>query len=574
MRRIVADSRGFIWFATRLGVSRFDGQRFLTYGVAEGLPISSVNHLLETSRGAYWVATNGGGACRLNTSTSGKTTSSNSSRFSTCAVGETPEVSRVNVLYEDRGGQIWAGTDGGLCRLSEANGQAQLEPVALGVPSRPDRALAIWALAEDSNGSLWMGTSWGLVRRRNDGRTTHYGIHPLRGFDHVRTVRPDGHNRLWIGHDTGLIVFRPGDGHSSRLLSGQRVSDLHLSPEGDMWVGTSHGLTHFDGARFTRHVAGQRHPVAAIAKDRAGHVWISGEDGAVKLAATGFVRYTEADGISESPILSVFEGPAGELRVALPRQRVHGFDGTRFTAVRPNLSADRSDADGVGAAIQDRAGEWWVPGAAGLYRFPAVASLEKLSRTRPKAIYTSRDGLAGEDFFRLLEDSRGDIWIARRVPSGSPLTRWERSTATFHRYSENDGLPAFRRAITMAEDRSGSIWVAFWGGGLARYRNGRFTVFTESDGVPPNIGPIHVDRAGRLWIGGGDGLSRVDAPKSDRLSFVRYTTAEGLASNTGVLDHRRPRRTRISRNDVRCRPARSRHRRRQTRRSAGRAGGT
>ncbi len=472
----------------------------------------------------------------------------------------------MNVLYQDRTGQIWAGTDGGLSRLSEANGKAHLERVALGVPSRPDRALQIWALAEDSNGSLWMGTSWGLVRRRNDGRTTHYGIQPLRGFDTVRTVHPDGHNRLWIGHDTGLIVFRPDDGDSSRLdshdlqlsvnpasahglidspagpsgairfttadgLSGQKVLALHLSPEGDMWIGTSHGLTHFDGARFTPNVAAQRHSVGAIAKDRAGHLWISGEDGAVKLAATGFVRYTEADGIAESPILSVFESPAGELRVVLPRQLVHGFDGTRFTAVRPSRSADRLDADSLGAAIQDRAGEWWVPGVAGLYRFPAVDRLEKLSRTRPKAIYTSRDGLAGEDFYRLLEDSRGDIWIARRVPTGSALTRWERSTATFHRYSENDGLPAFRRATTIAEDRSGSIWVGFWGGGLARYRNDRFTLFAESDGAPPNIGSVHVDRTGRLWIGGGDGLRRVDAPESDRPAFVPYTTAQGLTSN-------------------------------------------
>ena len=69
----------------------------------------------------------------------------------------------MNVLYEDRAGQIWAGTDGGLSRLSEANGKAQLERVALGVPSRPDHALQIWAIAEDLNGSLWMGTSWGLV---------------------------------------------------------------------------------------------------------------------------------------------------------------------------------------------------------------------------------------------------------------------------------------------------------------------------------------------------------------------------------------------------------------------------
>ena len=166
------------------GLSRFDGQRFLTYGVPEGLPTPSINHLVETSRGAYWVATNGGGVCRLNTLASGtKTGDVSASRFLACAVGETPEVNRVNVLYEDRAGQIWAGTDGGLFRLSEQSGKAVLERVALKVPSRPDRALQIWAFAEDSNGSLWVGTSSGLARRRNDGRTAHYSIQPLRGFD-------------------------------------------------------------------------------------------------------------------------------------------------------------------------------------------------------------------------------------------------------------------------------------------------------------------------------------------------------------------------------------------------------
>ena len=113
-----------------------------------------------------------------------------------------------------------------------------------------------------------------------------------------------------------------------------------------------------------------RHTVRAIEKDRAGHIWISGEDGAVKLAATGFVRYTAADGVPESPILSVFENRSGALRVVFPRQIVHQFDGTRFTSVQPSLSADRFDVDGLGPAIEDRAGEWWVPGAAHYAAFP------------------------------------------------------------------------------------------------------------------------------------------------------------------------------------------------------------
>ena len=361
--------------------------------------------------------------CRLNTLASGtKTGDVSASRFLACAVGETPEVNRVNVLYEDRAGQIWAGTDGGLFRLSEQSGKAVLERVALKVPSRPDRALQIWAFAEDSNGSLWVGTSSGLARRRNDGRTAHYSIQPLRGFDHVWALRADGRNRLWIGHDTGLIVFRPDEIESSHLdshrlqlsmqpgstrdhmespvnpgaairfttedgLSGQTVLALHLSTDGDLWIGTSHGLTHFDGERFTPYTAaeGNRH-VSAVATDRDGHIWIASIGGALKLARTGFVSYTEADGLPQDFIRSIFENRAGELRVVGRRQRVHRYDGTRFTAVQPNLSADRWKVEGLAAAFEDRAGEWWVPGDAGLYRFPPVERLEQLSRSRPRAI--------------------------------------------------------------------------------------------------------------------------------------------------------------------------------------------
>jgi ligand-binding sensor domain-containing protein len=147
-------------------------------------------------------------------------------------------------------------------------------------------------------------------------------------------------------------------------------------------------------------------------------------------------------------------------------------------------------------------GEWWIPGGAGLYRFPKVEHVEQLARVRPKAIYTTRDGLAGDDVFRLFEDSRGDIWIGRRTPTLSAVTRWDRATGTFHRYSDAEGLPGFNRIYSFAEDHSGNIWMGFQNGGLARFRNGRFTVFTLADGAPDGgIGGLYVDARARLWIG-------------------------------------------------------------------------
>src|SRR5262249_12972595 len=60
INKIVRDSRGFLWFCTGDGLSRFDGYMFTTYGTDQGLPHREVNDFLETRSGEYWVATNAG----------------------------------------------------------------------------------------------------------------------------------------------------------------------------------------------------------------------------------------------------------------------------------------------------------------------------------------------------------------------------------------------------------------------------------------------------------------------------------------------------------------------------------
>src|SRR5262249_61389432 len=60
INRIVRDSRGFLWFCTSNGLSRFDGYTFINYGTDQGLPHSEVSDFLETREGEFWVATDGG----------------------------------------------------------------------------------------------------------------------------------------------------------------------------------------------------------------------------------------------------------------------------------------------------------------------------------------------------------------------------------------------------------------------------------------------------------------------------------------------------------------------------------
>ena len=139
----------------------------------------------------------------------GQVETADGSRFTSFSVGDDPQTNRVNVLYEDRGGRLWAGTDGGLFFLEDSSNPAVFRPVQLDVPSRPDRAVQVWAIVGDRDGGLWIGTSWGLVRRLSDGRMIHSAVQPAQGADHVRALLIDREERVWIGHDTGVIVLRP-----------------------------------------------------------------------------------------------------------------------------------------------------------------------------------------------------------------------------------------------------------------------------------------------------------------------------------------------------------------------------
>ncbi len=63
--KIKQDSRGFMWFCTVEGISRFDGYAFENFTTGDGLPDRHAKDFLETHKGEIFVATDGGLA-RLN----------------------------------------------------------------------------------------------------------------------------------------------------------------------------------------------------------------------------------------------------------------------------------------------------------------------------------------------------------------------------------------------------------------------------------------------------------------------------------------------------------------------------
>src|SRR5215510_14095637 len=101
VKRIVQDSRGFLWFCTADGLSRFDGTQFTNYQNEDGLLAPSINDIVEGRDGIYWVATNSDGVFRfdLGAATPAAAPNMKPSRFIRYAVGSEPITNRVNVLF-------------------------------------------------------------------------------------------------------------------------------------------------------------------------------------------------------------------------------------------------------------------------------------------------------------------------------------------------------------------------------------------------------------------------------------------------------------------------------------------
>ncbi len=546
VNRIVRDSRGFLWFCTSEGLSRFDGYKFVNYGSDQGLPNRRVSDFLETRAGVYWVATLGG-LCRFNPNASGQ-----EPRFVVYQLGDDERSKNVNSLAEDRDGALWCGTESSLYRVQFEGDRWVSSVVDLGAPAIFGSADAFKVLA-DQRGALWALTGSGLYRRRPDGTVERYTTqHGLSVTDNA-SLFEDREGHIWLG--TGIALYRlvsePQPGRSivehvyttKDGLAGNSISCIFQSSDGKVWIGTWNALSEFlptkDGQQFRTYASGNGiSDVLSVGEDRDGNLWIgSGTSGVMKIAANGFTAYSERDGLGGIRIGAIFENRAGELCVTSTlggKTFINRFDGRRFDAVELSLPHGITKASWgwYQNMLQDLSGDWWVSTFQGLVRYSKPDTLERLAHAQPKAIYTTRQGLSGNSLFRVFEDSRGDVWAGTIDAPAPTLTRWDRNTHIFHRYSADDGIPQ-AAPTAFCEDTSGNLWIGFYSGGVARYSYGRFTLFSKDDGLPEGfIRALYLDRGGRLWIATGEGgVARIDNPRADQPQFIAYTTANGLATN-------------------------------------------
>src|SRR5215475_7754714 len=211
------DRKGYLWFGTREGLSRFDGYRFTNYGERDGLGHVIVNDIAEDRQGRLWVGTNGGGVARMiddprEVSSSQQSASAPGARrkFINFRVDDSSYSNRVNGLLFDANDNLWVATDGGLYRAAASQDHDfKFEAVASATAVIDMPAFA------DHHGRLWFGIADELIEVVQ-GQVIKYGREDRVGRHAVVSVVEDHQGRLLVANEHQVFEFIAPTGSQGR----------------------------------------------------------------------------------------------------------------------------------------------------------------------------------------------------------------------------------------------------------------------------------------------------------------------------------------------------------------------
>ncbi len=184
---------------------------------------------------------------------------------------------------------------------------------------------------------------------------------------------------------------------------------------------------------------------------------------------------------------------------------------------------------GIGTVARPRALIQWLMCLA-LWLVAAPSTVRALGDTRPLDEYaldawSTAEGLPHNLVTAIAQTPEGYLWFG----TWEGLVRYNgREFALFDRASVPQLRDSGVRALVAAAD--GTLWVGTSRGGVARLRDGEWSVLGPEDGLPSaEIIELGLDRRGRVWVAmESEGV----AVREDDGHYRRFTINEGLPSNS------------------------------------------
>ncbi|SFS07214.1 Signal transduction histidine kinase [Dyella sp. OK004] len=381
--------------------------------------------------------------------------------------------SSIDVLAQDRDGYLWISTESGLARYDGSSFRVWRHD-----PRDPHSLSAqpLATLMVDQEGQLWGGSREGLVRYDSVHENfLHWSHHPADpsspGSDDVTALARAGKGPLWVGHfDVGIDRLRddgrgfdhirhdPADAGS---LASDTVYSLLAEDHGTLWIGTGHGLDRRTPDGKISHVAFDRpddafhdKPLRIYRLARIGELlYIGSNFGLYQLSpAASAATLVAPDILPRKAVLSVAGDIQGRLWIGTNDDvYVRDADG-RYHRLEAQPLLRQGLPNGYAAnLLSDHEGGLWIGTMNGLaYLSPSWADFRFITHT-PE----SPDSILPGVYRAVATRSDDHVWIAGK---NGAIDRLDLLTGKARHAPFQ--IPQGRNVNSMAEDARGRLWLS------------------------------------------------------------------------------------------------------------------
>src|SRR5690554_228269 len=559
---ILQDRKGFMWFGTWDGLSKFDGYTFTTYHLPAGNAIESgssrIDHLYEDSYNNIWALSHDSQAFRFNVESE--------SFIGTNAIETYRENSFVTSMIQPiESGTVWL--------LSQKQGCIAITDSLFNADVYHTENMnltdnRVHAIHEDRKENTWILTARGLTLLPSDGSAPLFYFHPASNSRHKEEMPfysvIEFRDELWFGSRDGIVWRFDKDKNLFESLPTGIRSDIiaihEISSEKTLLVSRYAGFAIFnvhdesvDLYSPAEVPAMSFNEIVTAYIDRSNNVWLETN----LLGVSKFNPYTEKyihyAPYIESTVSSVFPPNFFIFEDRENRLWVHPRGGGFSIYNRANdallpfynepFSPGWMFSNMMHAAYSDRQGNLWM--------CTRSHGLEKVifydeSKFRSIQLNSNINSTISNDVRPIFEDSLGNIWAATKDGRIHVIDSHLEKKGIVTRSGEiGRGVPLEGIAYCITEDSDRNIWIGTKGEGVYKlirknegntfniqhYKHDPDDRYSLSD---DQVYSIYEDKNKNIWVGTfGGGINLIPGGEVEakiinhRNELVNYPFEQG-----------------------------------------------